>query len=437
MRYVVRASLAVLLVGLLVASAAGDAGDIMWSFASQDGWVAGLAWDGTYIWEAGRSTATVYQVDPMTGAIVSSFGVTGTPRGITFDGTHLWMSNSATSSIEQYTTTGALVSSFPTAGGSSTRGMAWDGTYLYNTDNGGGNIYVYTTTGTLITSYTTAALYPYGIGWDYMGPTYMWCADPGGGNYGDGPDIIWQLDAAGNAVSSFDAPGVAFADSEAYPAGLTVVPPYIYVSDVFTDSVYVVDPGVPVPVELASFAGHQQGSSVVLSWTTRTEINNLGFRVYRSTLADLGFREMTGSIIPGAGTTSEPQDYCYVDPRVPPGTYYYQLEDVSLGGETQRHGPVVVSVAATGLVASVENPAVGGATVSYALAEGAGRASVSIYDVGGRLVQRLASGRHGQGSYTVRWDGTDESGAATGQGVYLVRVEAGEATLSLPFVLAR
>jgi hypothetical protein len=436
MRMIANAAVAVLIVGLLASTAAGDPGDIMWSFPAQDGWVAGLCWDGTYIWEAGRYNATVYQVDPVTGAMVSSFGISGYARGITFDGTYLWMANSGTGSIEQYTTTGTLISSFPVAGAGNTRGVAWDGTYLYNTDNGGGTVFIYTTTGTLVGSYTTAAVYPYDISWDYIGPTYMWCADPVTGGYTGAPDIIWQLDAAGSAVSSFPAPGTQAVGDSAYPAGITVVPPYLYIGDVYLDSIYVVDPGVPVPVELASFAGQQQGGSVVLTWTTKTEINNLGFRIYRSTLAELGFRELTGSMIPGAGTTSEPQSYCYVDPRVSPGTYYYQLEDVSLDGGTQRHGPVVVSVAATGLVASVENPATGAALIRFTLPS-AGRADVAVYDARGSLVRTLAQGQHAAGGHAIQWDGADHSGSAVAQGFYLIRIQTDEAALSLPLVLTR
>ncbi len=436
MRSVTTAAIALLFVCLLASSSSADAGDILWSFPSHDAWSAGLCWDGSSLWEAGRTGGQVYQMDPVTGALISSFSVSGTPRGITFDGTYLWLANSATSTIQQYTTSGTLVSSFPTAGGASTRGMAWDGTYLYNSDNGGGNIYIYTTTGTLVGSYTTDAIYPYDISWDYMGPTYMWCADPAGGNFGDSPDMIWQLDASGTQASSFPAPGTVAVGVDAYPAGMTVIPPYIYTSDASTDSIYVVDPGVPVPVELTSFAGRQQGGSVVLTWTTKTEINNLGFRVYRSTLADLGFRELTGSLIPGAGTTTEPQSYCYVDPRVPPGTYYYQLEDVSLGGDTQRHGPVVVSVAATGLVASVENPATDGATIRFALPS-AGKVEVAVYDTRGGLVQTLVAGQHAAGNHSIRWDGTAHNGTAAAQGFYLVRIRADENALSLPLVLTR
>jgi hypothetical protein len=436
MRIVANAALAFFAVGLLASPVSADAGDILWSFPSHDAWSAGLCWDGTSLWEAGRTGGQVYQMNPVTGALISSFAVSGTPRGITFDGTYLWLANSATGTIQQYTTSGTLVSSFPTAGGSSTRGMAWDGTYLYNTDNGGGNIYIYTTSGTLVGSYTTDALYPYDISWDYMGPTYMWAADPAGGNFGDSPDMIFQLDASGAEASSFPAPGVGAVGVDAYPAGMTVIPPYIYTSDASTDTIYVVDPGVPVPVELASFAGRQNGECVVLTWTTKTEINNLGFRVYRSTLADLGFHELTGSLIPGAGTTTEPQSYCYIDPRVPPGSYYYQLEDVSLGGETQRHGPVVVSVAATGLVASVENPATDGALIRFTLPS-EGRADVDVYDARGSLVRTLASGNHATGSHSLQWDGTDHSGSAVAQGFYLVRIQTDDAALSLPLVLAR
>jgi hypothetical protein len=51
--------------------------------------------------------------------------------------------------------------------------------------------------------------------------------------------------------------------------------------------------------------------------------------------------------------------------------------------------------------------------------------SIRIYDVAGRLVRELASGRIDAGAHDARWDGTDARGATVGSGVYLYRVSAG------------
>ena len=41
-------------------------------------------------------------------------------------------------------------------------------------------------------------------------------------------------------------------------------------------------PEAPTAVELASFSAEPQGSTVLVSWETATEMDNLGFNLYRS-----------------------------------------------------------------------------------------------------------------------------------------------------------
>jgi FlgD Ig-like domain len=47
---------------------------------------------------------------------------------------------------------------------------------------------------------------------------------------------------------------------------------------------------------------------------------------------------------------------------------------------------------------------------------------LTIYDIAGRTVKRLASGTQLRGSWRVPWDGRDESGIAMGSGVYFARM---------------
>ncbi len=58
----------------------------------------------------------------------------------------------------------------------------------------------------------------------------------------------------------------------------------------------------------------------------------------------------------------------------------------------------------------------------------AGRATVNIYGVDGRLVKSLVDGRFPPGRYTRVWDGTDRSGKSVASGVYLVRLKAADQT---------
>jgi subtilisin family serine protease len=81
-------------------------------------------------------------------------------------------------------------------------------------------------------------------------------------------------------------------------------------------------------------------------------------------------------------------------------------------------------------------PRAGDLTLSFALAA-PGRVELSIYDVAGRQLRRLAAGRLEAGAHTLGWDGRDERGRPVATGVYLCRLEAGAASRALRFVLLR
>lgn len=59
------------------------------------------------------------------------------------------------------------------------------------------------------------------------------------------------------------------------------------------------------------------------------------------------------------------------------------------------------------------------------LGGGAGQAVVSVYDVAGRLVRKLADDRFNAGVQTVTWDGRDANGRLVASGVYFVRSNVG------------
>ena len=99
--------------------------------------------------------------------------------------------------------------------------------------------------------------------------------------------------------------------------------------------------GPPTAVELVSFTARGLDGSVELAWETGSELDNLGFNLYRADSASGPWQQLTGSLIPGLGSSPEGARYRYVDASVTNGaTYYYGLEDVETTGVTERHGPV-------------------------------------------------------------------------------------------------
>jgi len=72
-----------------------------------------------------------------------------------------------------------------------------------------------------------------------------------------------------------------------------------------------------VPVELTSFSAFADNNNIVLSWSTVTETNNQGFKIYRNG-NNIAFVE-------GNGTTTETQNYSFVDVNLQSGIYNYRL----------------------------------------------------------------------------------------------------------------
>jgi len=85
-----------------------------------------------------------------------------------------------------------------------------------------------------------------------------------------------------------------------------------------------------LPIELAEFTAGRAGSTIVLNWTTLTETNNEYFTVQRSGNGSI-FENLAE--IFGAGTTTVPQYYSYIDNAPLAGVSYYRLKQTDFNGE--------------------------------------------------------------------------------------------------------
>ncbi len=95
--------------------------------------------------------------------------------------------------------------------------------------------------------------------------------------------------------------------------------------------------GGALPVQLSQFRPDlTETGTVAINWTTESEVDNAGFNILRSQTRTGEFKVINVQLIPGAGTTAERNTYTWTDTTAKPNVvYYYQIEDVSLGGERQ------------------------------------------------------------------------------------------------------
>ena len=122
------------------------------------------------------------------------------------------------------------------------------------------------------------------------------------------------------------------------------------------ESVSIVNLAIPTAVELRSFTAMvdkkhatADGHSIILGWETASEVDNLGFNLYRA-LSMSGERiKVNTGLIPTLVYPGSPYggSYSYTDAGLTNNTtYYYWLEDVNIHGEAGLTGPAVVKIVA-------------------------------------------------------------------------------------------
>ncbi len=173
-----------------------------------------------------------------------------------------------------------------------------------------------------------------------------------------------------------------------------------------------------IPVELTSFTADVIDDAVVLNWTTATEINNQMFEIERRSEEGQFF---TIGYVEGYGTTTEPQEYSYMDNSVGTGIYYYRLKQIDYDGSFEYSDVVEVEVTAPiefALHQNYPNPFNPSTTIRFELNQ-SGQTLLKIYDILSREIVRLVDEVLPAGSYKVTFDTN-----SLPSGIYFYRLES-------------
>ncbi len=188
---------------------------------------------------------------------------------------------------------------------------------------------------------------------------------------------------------------------------------------------------VSLPAQLTSFTAESVRGQVVLKWQTQSEVDNLGFNILRSESYDAHYEKINAEIINGAGNSTSPADYSFVDDRVQADhTYYYQLEDIDIRGNASYHGPISVFVEAVvlpenfSLEQNYPNPFNPTTILSYAVPVQS-HVVLRIFNTRGEAVRTLVNADQPGDFYTVTWDGNSDGGRRLPSGIYFCKIEAG------------
>lgn len=93
------------------------------------------------------------------------------------------------------------------------------------------------------------------------------------------------------------------------------------------------------------------GQPIVISWSTETEVNTAGFNVYRALSEDGPWEKINDRLIPGSPDPLRGGNYTFTDSKVQAGvSYWYELEEVELSGQTTRLERTMATARGAGLL---------------------------------------------------------------------------------------
>jgi photosystem II stability/assembly factor-like uncharacterized protein len=167
-----------------------------------------------------------------------------------------------------------------------------------------------------------------------------------------------------------------------------------------------------IPVELSSFTAETGDNTVVLNWSTATETNNNGFEIERK----LKNQEwVTIGFVQGKGTTTEIQNYNYIDDYslLPyEGTVLYRLKQIDYDGTFEYSKQLAVNLtfipADYYVSQNYPNPFNPATTIKYSLPVES-MVKINIYNALGEIIEELVSKFQSSGNYEVTWNAQDYS----------------------------
>ena len=145
-----------------------------------------------------------------------------------------------------------------------------------------------------------------------------------------------------------------------------------------------------LPVELASFDGIVNASSVSLNWQTSTELNNERFIVETSTEGEVFNR--IGEIA-GAGTSTEAHTYQFTHQTPSAGVNYYRLKQVDFDGSFAYSKVIAVNAAGNNKIFAFPNPVKDQLNIQYDHSKGS--AALFLFDAMGRKINTTIGGYPG------------------------------------------
>jgi len=196
---------------------------------------------------------------------------------------------------------------------------------------------------------------------------------------------------------------------------------------------YQSNPGLidsPLPVNISLFITNSLPDVNLIEWRTESEINNLGFNLYRADSKEnigvekLNFYKLNTSLISGAGSSSAQHDYLFRDYQVKNKWYYwYQLEQLDYNGKSNKleikklyrdiRVPKEIQI-----FQNYPNPFNSETNMNFNLPEKSD-VRLSIYSVTGAFVETVVNCEMSKGYHTIYYDASKLA-----SGIYLYQLNS-------------
>lgn|GEM_PF-4659388 len=233
-------------------------------------------------------------------------------------------------------------------------------------------------------------------------------------------DTIFRSKLVGTGVKEFTAPGGQYINA-------------IYDSSDANGYVYLVVSTILGIFEVTEFQAIPKRNYVLLKWRTETEQGSYQWLVQRK---EKEGDYVTVGTVEGQGNVSQPVEYRFEDKGVLfGGGYFYRLEKLDLGGNSSYFGPLFVDLSKSDFIPkkmfvaqNFPNPFDRMTTIKFGipLKNKDDYARLVVYDVTGRLIRTLISGKLEPGRYSIAWDGKGENARDAMSGVYFYRLSVAD-----------
>lgn len=203
-----------------------------------------------------------------------------------------------------------------------------------------------------------------------------------------------------------------------------------------------------MPFVLSTFsATPTMQNTVSVNWSTNSEMNLLGFQVYRNTSSDINSALLISGIIQATNTSTQ-ADYSFMDAELPAGeeNLYYWLDVIAMDGQEYYFGPQYAHILPSAVQDDSQSPApisyklypnpfTDGVNVDISLKQNT-PLTLTVYNLKGqRIKSHLTHFEAGKGTWY--WDGKDNAGMPLSAGLYFLRISTPDSVKTVKLLKLR